>query len=179
MAGLYFDEEEAVEALQNCGYRVIKLDLPESSSVTSIKGLVDYFYACRLYYNQDRKFPNSRNFKEDTKYITTFVKKRQKLGLSKKFAVQEAVVLIETLFKFEKHLKLRTPVMSPVVLGLDFIMDRICAYANGEIDEVNEMDTEMFIDKMNKVYDKKFAERDSQRAAIGLERILEKINECK
>lgn len=172
---MFFEEEEAVQKLQDLGYRVVKVEFPEAPSVKTAKDLVEYFYARRQFYNPDRRFPPSLNFKQDTKFMSGFLKKRQQSGLSRKIAVQEAAVLIDTLFKFEGHLKLREPVMSPRILEVGSIMDRICTYANGEADEVGEVDTNMFIDEINVVYNKKYAERDAARAAASRKRILKRL----
>lgn len=173
---MFFEEEEAIKILQDLGYRVVKVEFPEISSVRTAKDLVEYFYARRQFYNPDRRFPPSLNYKQDTKFMSGILKKRQQLGLSRKVAAQEAAVLIETLFKFEKHLKLREPVMSPKILEVGSIMDRICMYANGEVDEVGETDTNIFIDEINEVYKKKYSERDAERAAQSRKRILERLH---
>ena len=172
---LYFDDGDAIDYLQKRGYRVLKVAHLEVDLIKTIKDLVDYFYARRLFYNPDRMLPNSRNFKEDTKFIHGFVKKRQQLGLGKKAALQEAAMLIDALFKFEEYLKLREPVMSPRILQVDSIMDRICSYANGEVAEVGEAETIRFIDDINRLYSKKFAQRDSDRAAQSRQSILERL----
>lgn len=171
---LYFDDAEAAEKLRERGYRVVKVEFPAAAS--SIKDLLEYFYARRLYYNADRPFPPSRNIVEDRKYISGFVKKRQALGLSRKNAFREAVMLIEILFRFEKHLKLRTPVMSPRVLQVGFIMDRVCAIANDEIDEASEEETERYINEVNEFYNRKYAARDAKIAEASRKRILERLN---
>ena len=171
---LYFDEEEAVEKLRELGYRVIKVEF--SPAASNIKDLVEYFYARRLYYNPDRPFPLSRNFVEDRNYLSGVVKKRQALGLSKKNAVREVAMLIEILFRFEKHLKLKEPVMSPSALGVGFIMNRVCAIANDEIAEAGEDATERYIDDINEIYDKKYAKRDMDLAEDSRKRILERLS---
>ena len=75
---LYFDESESVEKLRERGYRVVKVEFP--GSATTIKDLLEYFYARRLFYNPDRPFPPSRNLVQDRNYISGFVRKRQQLG---------------------------------------------------------------------------------------------------
>jgi len=87
---LYFDEEDAVDQLRERGYRVVKVEFP--NTVTTIKDLIEYFYARRLYYNSNRPFPISRNFEEDKKYVSVLVKKRQAMGLSRKNAIKEAAM---------------------------------------------------------------------------------------
>ena len=171
---LYFDEVEAVEKLRERGYRVLKVEF--STAASSIKDLLEYFYARRLYYNPDRPFPISRNFAEDRNYISGLVKKRQDLGLSRKNAIRESAMLIETLFRFEDHLKLREPILSPRVLQVGFIMERVCAIASDEIDEASEAETGRYIDAINEIYNKKFAERDAELAVASRERILEKLD---
>jgi len=171
---LYFDDEEAAEKLRERGYRVVKVEFPAAAS--TIKDLIDYFYARRLFYNPDRPFPPSRNFVEDRKFLSVFVKKRQDLGLSRKEAIREAAMLIEVLFRFEEHLKLRTPVMSPKALLVGFIIERVCAIANDEIDEASEAETERYITEINEIYNKKFAERDKELATASRKRILERLD---
>ena len=173
---IFFDEEEAIEELQNKGYRITKEEHLGSGSITTVRHLVDYFYARRKFYNPDRKFPFSIDYSTDTKYISSFVRSRQKLGLSRKMAVKEAVVLIDTLFKYEEQLKLKTPVISPNILAVRPIMDRVCSFANGEVDEVVQLETESFVDNINDVYDKEFDKRDFERAAEERMKILEKIH---
>lgn len=174
---LYFDEEEAAEKLRELGYRVVKVEFSEAASVSNIKDLIDYFYARRLFYNADRPFPPSRNFEEDRKYLGLFVKKRQALGLSRKNALKETAVLIDTLFRFEEHLKLKTPVMSPRALDVGFIIERVCAIANDEIAEASEAETDRYINSINTIYNRKNAERDAELAAASRKRILERLNE--
>jgi len=172
---LYFDEEEAADQLRERGYRVVKVEFPNTA--TTIKDLIEYFYARRLYYNPNRPFPISRNFEEDKKYVSVLVKKRQATGLSRKNAIKEAAMLIETLFRFEEHLKLAEPIMSPRALSVGFILNRVCAIANDEIAEASESETERYIDEINEVYDKKYAERDAEIAAASRKRILERLHE--
>jgi len=172
---LYFDEKEAVETLRERGYRVVKVELPNTAS--SIKDLIDYFYARRLFYNPERTFPPSRNFEEDRKYLSVLVKKREDTGLSRKNAIKECAVLIETLFRFEEHLKLSEPVMSPRALSVGFILNRVCAIANDEIGEAGEAETERYIDEINEVYDRKYTERDAEIAAASRKRILERLHD--
>jgi hypothetical protein len=174
---MYFDEEEVIKELRKRGYRVTKVDFPEVPALKTAKDLVQHFYARRQFYNPNRRFPPSLNYQEDTKLISALLRKREQLGLSRKVAVQEVAVLIETLFKFEEHLKLSEPVLSPRILGVGSIMNRVCTYANGEVDEVSEAETEEFINEVNQIYEKKFAERDSVRAAQSRKRILEKLYE--
>lgn len=171
---LYFDESESVEKLRERGYRVVKVEFP--GSATTIKDLLEYFYARRLFYNPDRPFPPSRNLVQDRNYISGFVRKRQQLGLSRKNAIREAAMLIEVLFRFEEHLKLRTPIMSPRVLEVGFIMERVCAIASDEIGEASEAETERYIDELNEVYNRKNAERDSELAVASRKRILERLH---
>lgn len=171
---LYFDEEEAAEKLRERGYRVVKVEFPTAAS--TIKDLLEYFYARRLFYNPDRPFPPSRNLVQDRNFISGFVKKRQQLGLGRKDAIREAAMLIEVLFRFEEHLKLRTPIMSPRVLQVGFIMERVCAIASDEIDEASEAETERYIDALNEVYNRKNAERDTELADASRKRILERLN---
>lgn len=171
---LYFDEEEAISELQKRGYRVIKEKFPKVEFITTIRELVDYFYSRRKFYNPDRKFPYSIDYTEDNKYISSFIRSREKLGLGRKAAVQEAAVLIDTLFKFEEHLKLKTPIISPTILAVRPIMDRVCSFANGEVDEVAEWENLRFIDVINEKYEKKFFEADFKEAEIERKAILEK-----
>jgi hypothetical protein len=175
MSSLYFDEEEAVRELKERGYRVLKVDFPDK--VSNIKDLVDYFYARRMYYNQEREFPISRNFDEDQKYMSVFVKKRQDTGLSRIQAVRECSMLIEATFRFEKHLKLREPILSPQALTVGFIIAKVCAIVNDEIAEASEAETGRYIDEINEVYETEFAQRDAERAAESRRRIMEGLHD--
>jgi hypothetical protein len=174
---LYFDEEEAVETLRERGYRVIKVDFPDTESVTTTKKLVEYFYARRFYYNPDRKFPASIDWKTDNLLAADLVRSRQKLGLSRKNAVKEAAVLVDALFKYEKFLKLKNPILHLTILGYRPIMDSICGYLNAENSDVEEFKTNEYIDKINEIYNVEYAQRDFEKAAENRKLILEKLNE--
>ncbi len=78
---LFFDEKEAIAALQKRGYRVIKEDFSNGSPITTVKELVNFFYSRRQYYNSDRKFPYSIDYSADSKAVSSFIRSRQKLGL--------------------------------------------------------------------------------------------------
>ncbi len=174
--GLFFDEEEAVTALQKRGYRVVKEDFCDTAPITTVKELVNFFYSRRQYYNSDRKFPYSIDYSADSKYISSFIRSRQKLGLGRKAAIAEATVLVEALFKFEEHLHLKAPVISPAILAVRPLMDRVCSYMNGEVGEVGEAETEIFIDEINEIYNKEFGQRDFERASEKRKEILENLD---
>jgi len=177
MNELFFDEQGAIDELRKRGYRVIKEKSLEASSITTVKELVDYFYSRRRYYNSDRKFPFSIDYSTDSKSISSFIRSREKLGLGRKAAIIEAVLLVEALFKFEEHLKLKTPIISPAILAVRPIMDRICSFVNGEVDEVSESESNMFIDEINETLNKKFADQDFERASKERKRILENLDD--
>ncbi|KKM18680.1 hypothetical protein LCGC14_1663220 [marine sediment metagenome] len=174
---LYFDQEEAIKTLQDRGYRVIKVDFSDTASVTTMKKLVEYFYARRFFYNSDRKFPASIDWKKDNLYASDLVRSRQKLGLSRKDAVREAAALVDALFKYESFLKLREPINHLTILTSRPVMDRICNYMNAEVSEVEECKTGEYIDKINKIYDREYAQRDFEKAAESRKKILEKLND--
>jgi len=173
---LFFDEKEAIVALQKRGYRVIKEDFSNGSSITTVKELVNFFYSRRQYYNSDRKFPYSIDYSADSKAVSSFIRSRQKLGLGRKAAIAEATGLVEALFKFEEHLHLKAPVISPAILAVRPLMDRICSYMNGEVGEVGEAETQIFIDEINEIYNKEFAQRDFERASKKRKEILENLD---
>lgn len=172
---LFFDEQVAIEELQKRGYRVVKEDTLEASSITTIKELVDYFYSRRRYYNPDRKFPFSIDYSADSKYVSSFISSRQKLGLGRKAAITEAALLVDALFKFEEQLQLKTPIISPAILAVRPIMDRVCSFVNGEVAEAGEAENHLFIDEINVLLNKKFAGRDFEHANDERSRILENL----
>lgn len=174
---LYFDEEEAIRLLQDRGYRVIKVDYPDYEGVTTMRKLVEYFYARRFFYNPDRKYPASIDWKKDNLYASDLVRSRQKLGLNKKNAIREAAALIDALFKYEQFLKLREPINHLTILTSRSIMDRICNYMNEEVSEVEEYKTNEYIDKVNVVYNREYAQRDFEKAAEKRKKILEKLDD--
>jgi hypothetical protein len=174
---LYFDEEESIKTLQDRGYRVIKVDFPDTASVTTMKKLVEYFYARRFFHNSDRVFPASIDWKKDNLYASDLVRSRQKLGLSRKDAVREAAALVDALFKYESFLKLREPINHLTILTSRPVMDRICSYMNAEVSEVEETKTGEYIDKINVIYDREYAQRDFEKAAESRKKILEKLND--
>ena len=176
---LFLDEAEMVQELQAKGYRVVKVDFPEGKKASTVKDLVDFFYARRRFYNPDRKHPHSIDYSADVKYVSSFIQSRQKLGLGRKQAIEEAAVLIEALFKFEKHLRLKEPVVGANILAVRPIMDRICSFANGEVAEANETDTELQVNSWNEYYNKRFAAEDFEKAANERNKLLELLNDGK
>jgi len=177
VSGLYFDEEDAVKSLQDRGYRVIKVKFPSTESVTSVKRLVEYFYARRFYYNEDRKFPASIDWGKDNLYAADLVRSRQKLGLSRKNAVRESAELVDALFKYEEFLKLREPINHLTILTSRSIMDRVCNFVNGDVSEVEELKTNEYIEKINEVLDRENSQEDFENAAKKRKKILEKLND--
>jgi hypothetical protein len=176
---LIFNEEDAISFLQERGYRVVKVDDYDGRSITSIPQLVQFFYARRRYYNPERKYPESMDNTNDRIFIGGFVQSRKKLGLDKKTAIKECTQIIEAMFKYENLLKLETPILSPRILGVRPIMDRVCSFLNGEVAEVGEIDAEMVVKQYNDYYNRHFAEEDLQYADLRRKDILEKLNEQK
>ena len=172
---LYFDEEEAVTQLQDLGYRVSKVDFSEVEAITSVKSLVEYFYARRRFYNEDRKYPLSIDYKEDTRKVSSFVKSREKLGLKRKEAVQESALLIDAMFKFEKCFSLKEPIISLGILSVRPFMDRVCAMLNGEVDSANQFDNDLSAKEFNEFYNKKFGDRDFKRASEERKQMLRRL----
>jgi ribosomal protein S18 len=176
---LYFNEEDAIEELKERGYRITKEEFSDVDSITSMKSLVEFFYARRKYYNPDRKYPFSIDYKADTRVLSNFVKSREKLGLSRKAAVKESAILIDALFKYEPQLRLKVPILSLGILTSRPLMDRVCALAGGEVGEVLELETAEYVDGLNELYDKEFGQQDFENAAKERQEIMEKINGSK
>lgn len=174
---LYFDEDDAVEELQNRGYRVIKVGYPDVEGVDTIKKLIEFFYSCRVYYNPDRTYPPSIDYQKDSRFASDLVRSRQKLGLSRKDAIRESAMLIDTMFRYEKHLGLSEPIIHLTILTSRSLMDRVCTFLNGEVDEVEETKNQEYIDSLNELYKKRFAEEDLKEIDKERKKILENINE--
>lgn len=172
---LYFDEEEAIIQLQERGYRVSKVDFSEVEAITSVKDLVEYFYARRKFYSEDRKYPLSIDYKEDTRKVASFVKSREKLGLKRKDAVKESALLIDAMFKFEEQLCLKEPIISLGILSSRPFMDRVCAMANGEVDAANQFDNDLSAKEFNELYNKKFGKRDFKKASEERKQMLRRL----
>lgn len=172
---LYLTEKEAIEYLKEKGYRVLKVDFPEVEYITTVKSLVEHFYARRRYYNEKRKYPLSIDYKEDTKKVVSFVKSREKLGLKRKDAVKEAALLIDAMFKFEEQLHLKEPILSLGILSSRPFMDRVAAMANGEVDSANQFDNDLSAKEFNELYNKKFGERDFEKASEERKQILRRL----
>ncbi len=47
---------------------------------------------------------------------------------------------------------------------------------NGEVGEVGEAETQIFIDEINEIYNKEFAQRDFERASEKRKEILENLD---
>jgi hypothetical protein len=173
---LYFDEQEAVEELQRRGYRVFKESYPDFESIRTAKDLLEYFYARRKFYNSERRFPESIDHQGNTKVISSFIRSRQKLGLSRQNAVRECAELIENMFKYEKHMSLKEPIISVNILTVRPIMDRVCSIANQENKEVVELENHMFLDKFYEDYENAYGERDDKVAKEKRKEILEALD---
>ncbi len=173
---LYFDKDEAITLLQGLGYRVSKVDFSEVEAITSVKALVEHFYACRRYYNAEREYPLSIDYKEDTKKVASFVKSREKLGLNRKEAIKEAALLIDVMFKFEECFFLKEPIMSLGILGVRPFMDKVCSISNGEVDSANQFDNDLSAKEFNEFYNKKFGDRDFERASEERKQMLRRLH---
>ncbi len=173
---LYFDEEEAVEELQKRGYRVFKESYPDFESIRTAKDLLEYFYARRKFYNSDRRFPASIDHQGNTKIISSFIRSRQKLGLSRENAVRECAELIENMFKYEKHMSLKEPILSVNILAVRPIMDRICSIANEENREVQELENARYLNKLDAAYEKEYGDSDDASAREKRKEILEALD---
>lgn len=171
--GLYFDEEEAIEELRKRGYRVVKEEYPDAKGVDTIPKLVSFFYSRRKFY-QRGEFPQSIDGTSDRKYISSFVKSREKLGVPRKVAVKEAAVIIDALFRYEDQLNLREPISGPTILAVRPIMDRVCALLSSEYCEKRDQE---IIQEWNQYYNERDSQRDFEAASEELEHILEKVNE--
>lgn len=176
MSSLYFDEEEAVEELRRRGYRVIKEEYPDFKDVKSAKDLVQFFYARRKYYNVGRRFPESIDYRGDTKIISSLIRSREKLGLGRRYAIQECAELIENMFKYEKLLGLKEPIVNVNILAVRPIMDRVCAIANEENREVAELENDAFINAFYDKYEEEYGERDDETAKERRKEILEALD---
>ena len=173
---LYFDEQEAVEELQKRGYRVFKESYPDFESIRTAKDLLEYFYARRKFYNSERRFPESIDHQGNTKVISSFVRSRQKLGLSKENAVRECAELIENMFKYEKHMSLKEPIISVNILAVRPIMDRVCSIANEENKEVVTLENDRCLNQFYEDYEKEYGERDDEIARQKRKEILEALD---
>jgi len=173
---LYFDEQEAVEKLQELGYRVFKESYPDFEGIRTAKGLVELFYARRKYYNPDRRFPQSINYGGDTKIVSSFIRTRQKLGLSRENAVRECAELIENMFKYEKHMSLKEPIISVNILAVNSIMDRVCSIANEENREVVALENDKYLNQFYEDYEKTYGERDDELARQKRKEVLEALD---
>jgi hypothetical protein len=174
--GLYFDEQEAVEELRSRGYRVIKESYPGFENMKTAKDLLEYFYARRKFYNSERKFPESIDHQGNTKVISSFIRSRQKLGLSRENAVQECAVLIENMFKYEKHLNLKEPIISVNILAVRPFMDRVCSIANEENREIEELENDKYLNEFYEAYEKMYGERDDEIVRKKRVEILEALD---
>ena len=173
---LYFDEQEAVEELQKRGYRVIKESYPDFESIRTAKELVELFYARRKFYNSERRFPESIDHQGNTKIISSFIRSRQKLGLSRENAVRECAELIENMFKYEKHMSLKEPIISVNILAVRPIMDRVCSIANEENREVVALENDRYLNQFYEDYEKEYGERDDKIARQKRKEILEALD---
>lgn len=176
MSSLFFDEEEAVSELKERGYRVEKVCFKEVERITTLKDLSAFFYYKRRQYNLGREYNYEGNIAEDSKPLNTFVAARQKLGLGRKQAIQEAARITDALFKYEKYLKLKAPIISPHILSSVSLVNRVCSYMNGEVPDVLEQETSEYIDQINALYVQYYDKEDIERIDKERKSMLEKIN---
>lgn len=176
MPSLYFDEEEAVNELRDRGYRVEKVCFKEVERITTLRDLSAFFYYKRRCYNLGRQYNYEGNLVEDSKPLSLFVTARQKLGLSRKQAIQEAAVIVDALFKYEKHLHLKSPVISPHILASVSVVNRLCSYMNGEVPDVLEQDNAEYIDQINALYVQQYEKEDLERINKERKSVMEDLN---
>ena len=170
--GLY-PEEDIVTFLRKKGYRVVKEEYPEAKGVDTIPKLVDFFYSRRKFY-QRGDFPASVDGVQSRKYVSSFVKSREKLGVPRKVAVKEAAVIIDALFRYEDQLRLKEPISGTSILTSRSIMDRICALLGSEYCELQDQEV---IQEWNEYYNEQDSQKDFESATKELERILERLHD--
>jgi len=168
-------EQDIVNYLRKKGYRVIKEDYPDAKGVDTIPKLVDFFYSRRKFY-QRGEFPASIDSSTDRKYISSFVKSREKLGVPRKVAVKEAAVIIDALFRFEDQLGLKEPISGASILTVRPITDRVCALLSSEYCE--RLDQEI-IQEWNQYYNEQDFQKDFESATKELQNISEMLNVSK
>jgi len=164
-------EQDIVAYLRKKGYRVVKEEYLDAKGVDTIPKLVNFFYSRRKFY-QRGEFPASIDGSTDRKYISSFVKSREKLGVPRKVAVKESAVLIDALFRFEDRLGLREPVASANILTVRPIMDRVCAFLSSEYCE--RLDQEA-IQEWNQYYNERDRKKDFESATEELQEISERL----
>lgn len=173
---LFFDEEEAVQELRKMGYKVIKLNYPQFEQITSVKKLLEFFYYKREAGRSDLKVDYYRDAKEDMEMMGQFVKSREKLGLGRKAALQEAALIIDGLFKYEKYLNLTTPIISPKILNVRSFVDRVCGFLNGDDPNVAESETSEYVTLLSEEYARKYQNAEFDSIKDERQKIMERLN---
>ena len=173
---LFLDEKECIEFLQSRGYRVTKVSSDPLEKIKSVKDLLRFYESRLVYYSPERSFLYAKNYEEDSIYLSGLVKSRERLGLGRKEALQEAAQIIDVVLKYEKTLNLKSPITSPAIFSSRSIMNWACSILNGENSKTSAVDNERAIENCNFLSNKVFSQEDFYEASKEREKIMESLN---
>jgi hypothetical protein len=161
---------DARQLLEENGY-IVHGPFINGYEVNSVGDLVKFFYDKMFYYNPGLLLSYSGSKKQDLDLAKKFLKSRMDLGLGKKRAIEECCLIIDSLFKYETHIGLKSKITSMSVLGQDtmaWVTTKILNFINGLDNEVNEHEESVW---HNKLYLEQEAKDDPKGIALANKRL--------
>jgi len=161
--------EESKRILMDYGYKIVE-PLEINNSVKDIPDLRKYFYA-RLW----NKYPNRmqyyiQHYKEEIKIVSDIVKSRE-VNTNRNTAIQECVVIIDTIFDNEEEFKLDRPIININILRIGWIINFAISIMNME--KIKE--EEIIRVKMEKEIEDKYMEDNYELVLKAKAKKLDKI----
>ncbi len=163
---------DAKTLLEENGY-VVRGPLLDKSEISTIPGLVSFFYSQMTKYNPESLMLYSGSKERDMAIAKRFIDSRQSQGMSKERAYLESIIIIETLFQYESSFELKYKITSMNVLDQEWIVEKAVDLINGFNKYVEETRQKDWFDNLYSAQEKKvpkeIVELANKRLGIGID----------
>lgn len=130
--------ESCCNYLKNIGYKVIKPEKPKFVA-NNTQDLKNFFNACYDRYIDSRYRPGT-NTKKQLGLFKKLLDGRMNENISKSSALEECLLIIETIFKYKDEFKFKY--ISPEIVAMDWVVNKAVGIINREQDKNSEKEYE-------------------------------------
>jgi len=162
--------EESKRILMDYGYKIVE-PLEINNSVKDIPDLRKYFYARLWNKYPDRMQYYTQHYKEEIKIVSDVVKSRE-VNTNRNTAIQECVVIIDTIFDNEDMFKLERPIININILRIGWIINFAISIMNMEKSKEEEIIRVKMVEEIEDKYMKDNYELVLKAKAKKLDKIL-------